>query len=75
MLLVGVSAICTHYTLTCALKLTEASIVVKMEFLRLPAIAVVGYFFYNEVVEFWMNIGAILMCTGIIINLRSANRR
>ena len=75
MLLVGVSAICTHYTLTCALKLTEAPIVVQMEFLRQPVIALAGYVFYNEAVEFWMIIGTILICTGIIINLRSANRR
>jgi hypothetical protein len=48
-----------HYTLTRAFELAEATVVVPMEFLRLPVI---------------VGIGAVLICTGIIFNLRGAYR-
>ena len=72
--LVGLTAMSAHYTLTRAFKLAEATVVVPMEFLRLPAIAAIGYVFYDESIEFWVGIGAVLICTGIIFNLRSAYR-
>ena len=45
-----------------------------MEFPRLPMIAAIGYVFYDESIEFWIGIGAVLVCTAIIFNLRGAYR-
>ena len=63
-----------HYARTRAFELAEAAVVVPMEFLRLPVIAAIGYAFYDERIEFWVSIGAVLICTGIIFNLRGAYR-
>ena len=75
LILVGITAMSAHYTLTRALRLAEAAVVVPMEFLRLPLIALVGYMFYNEALEVWVGIGAVLICGGIFLNLRDAERR
>ncbi len=75
LVLVGITAMSAHYTLTRALRLAEAAVVVPMEFLRLPLIAMVGYTFYGEALEIWVGIGAVLICAGIILNLRDAERR
>lgn len=73
--LVGITAMSAHYTLTRALKLAEAAVVVPIEFMRLPLIAVVGYVFYGEALEIWVGIGGVLVCGGILLNLRDAERR
>jgi len=73
--LVGITAMSAHYTLTRALKLAEAAVVVPIEFMRLPLIAVVGYVFYGEALEIWVGIGGLLVCGGILLNLRDAERR
>jgi len=50
-------------------------VVVPIEFMRLPLIAVVGYVFYGEALEIWVGIGGVLVCGGILLNLRDAERR
>ena len=74
LVLVGVSAMTAHYTLTKALSLAEATLVVPMEFLRLPLIAVVGYLFYGEAMELWVGLGAVLIFGGIFINMRQSSK-
>ncbi len=47
---VGITALTGHYCITNAMKLAEAGIVVTLDFLRLPLIAVAGVIFYNEAI-------------------------
>lgn len=72
--IVGVTALTAHYCITNAMKLAEAGIVVTLDFLRLPLIAVVGVIFYNEAFEVAVILGASLMLFGNLINLKSSKK-
>lgn len=69
--LIGVAGITAHLCLTTALSLAPASMVVPVDFARLPIIAAVGAIFYAEPVEAPLFLGAALIFLGIWINLRS----
>ena len=72
--LIGVAGLSAHFCLTRALSLAPASIVMPMDFLRLPLLALVGMVFYGESIDLWVVIGAALILAGNFINLR-ANAR
>ncbi|WP_445679848.1 DMT family transporter [Radicibacter daui] len=69
---VGLTALTAHYAISKALTAADASVVVPMDFLRLPLIAVVGWALYGEELSFWLVIGAALICLGTWINTRPA---
>lgn len=69
LILIGVTALTAHFCITNAMKTTEASIVVTLDFLRLPLIAVVGIIFYEEAFKPMLVVGATLMLIGNLINI------
>ncbi|MFM7443064.1 MAG: DMT family transporter, partial [Tabrizicola sp.] len=71
LVLIGISGITAHFSLTTALSLAPASTVVPVDFARLPIIALVGATFYDEPVEFSLFVGAGLIFLGIWTTLRS----
>ena len=73
--LVGFTGCSAHYCMANAMRLAEATVVVTMDFMRLPLIALVGYFVYNENLETSVAIGAMLVCAGIYLIVRDADRR
>lgn len=73
--LVGITAFSAHYCMANAMRLAEATVVVTMDFMRLPLIALVGYFIYGEALEVWVAAGAALVCSGIYMIVRDASRR
>jgi drug/metabolite transporter (DMT)-like permease len=72
--LLGVAGVVAHLCLTKALTLAPAMVVVPMDFARLPAIAVVGMLFYNEPLDPFVFLGAIVILAANWLNIRSANR-
>tara|TARA_R110002095_G_scaffold38260_2_gene35607 strand:- start:94 stop:960 length:867 start_codon:yes stop_codon:yes gene_type:complete len=72
---IGITALTAHYCITNAMKLAEAGIVVTLDFLRLPLIAVVGVIFYNEAFEIAVILGAGLMLIGNLTNLKSSKTK
>ncbi|WP_280174111.1 DMT family transporter [Agrobacterium tumefaciens] len=62
MLVAGLGALSAHYCQAQALKRVEASVVMPIDFLRVPLAAVVGYYAYGEAVDLW-----VLMGGGIIL--------
>lgn len=74
LLVVGVTALSAHYCLSRALALADAMVVVPMDFLRLPLIAVVGALFYGERLEWAVFAGAAIMVAGNLVNLRAERR-
>ncbi len=74
-LLVAVTAMSAHYCMARAFKLADATVVVPMDFMRLPLIAVVGYLFYDEVIDLPVALGAGLMLAGNLINIRAEQRK
>jgi drug/metabolite transporter (DMT)-like permease len=74
-LLVGLTALTAHYCMARALALAPATVVVPMDFLRLPLIAVVGALFYGEALEWPVLAGAAVMLLGNWINISAERRR
>jgi len=63
-LIVGAGGLSAHYTLARALKLVDATIVLPIDFLRLPLIAFVGFALYGEALDLWVFLGAALIFGG-----------
>lgn len=73
--LIAVAGLAAHFSLTKALSLAPASVVVPIDFLRLPVIAIVGSVFYGEALEKPVLIGAALIFVAIYINLLAAQTK
>lgn len=57
MWLAGVGALSAHFCQAQALKRLEASVVIPIDFLRVPMAAVVGYYAYGEAIDLWVFLG------------------
>ncbi|WP_425090267.1 DMT family transporter [Tropicimonas sp. S265A] len=69
LLAVAVAGLTAHFCLTSALRIAPAVIVMPMDFLRLPALALVGLAFYQEPLTWAIVGGSVLILTGNFINL------
>jgi drug/metabolite transporter (DMT)-like permease len=67
----GFAGLMAHYCMSKAFKAGDASLVVPLDFLRIPLIAVVGWWLYAEPLDLVVFAGAGLIIAGIIWNLRS----
>ena len=68
--LTAIAALSAHYCMAKALSLADAMIVMPMDFLRLPLIAFVGYFLYQESVDVFLLLGAAVMLLGNMLALK-----
>lgn len=71
----AVLALFAHYCMTRALALADVGVVIPISFLRLPFIAVVAYYLYDEKIDWFVLAGGLLMLLGNMVNLRAASRR
>lgn len=74
MVLIGLTGLSAHACLTRALQLAPASIVMPMDFIRLPVITLVGVVLYGEGVDLWVLLGGALIFLGNWINLRGSRQ-
>jgi len=72
---IAVSGLLSHYALTNAFRAGDATIVVSLDFLRIPLIALVGWFRYGEAIDPFVFLGAALIVSGILWNVRAETRR
>ena len=75
LLLVGACGLLAHYCLTNALSLAPATVVVPIDFVRLPAIAVVGMLLYAEALDVWVFVGAAIIFAGNYLNIWFETRK
>ena len=68
-ILLTITSLLAHYSLSSALKSAEASIVLPIDYIRLPLILFVGWYYYEEVISSNTLIGSILIIFGVIIFL------
>ena len=73
-LLIGCAGLLAHFCLTKALSIAPASVVMPIDFVRLPTIAVVGMLLYDEPLEIWIFAGAALIFAANYINITQASR-
>jgi drug/metabolite transporter (DMT)-like permease len=72
---VGISGLASHYCLANAFRAGDATVVVPLDFLRIPLIALVGWLFYNEGLDVFVFVGAAVIIAGVVWNLRDEARR
>ncbi|RUS60500.1 DMT family transporter [Pseudorhodobacter sp. E13] len=73
LVLIGLCGLTAHFCLTTALSLAPASVVVPVDFLRLPLAFAIGWVLYGEGVNLWLLLGAGFILAGITINLTASN--
>ncbi|MBR1211935.1 DMT family transporter [Bradyrhizobium sp. JYMT SZCCT0180] len=63
----------SHYCMARALRHADATVVIPMDFLRVPLTATVGWLVYAERLDLLTVLGAILILAGNLLNLRPAS--
>jgi drug/metabolite transporter (DMT)-like permease len=72
-----VIAVCgtfSHYCLANAMHYADATVVVPMDFLRVPLTATAGWLIYSERLDMFTVLGAALILTGNLLNLKPGSR-
>jgi len=64
----------SHYCFTQAMRYADATVVVPMDFLRVPLSAAVGWLIYSERLDAATVLGAALILTGNLLNLKQSNK-
>jgi drug/metabolite transporter (DMT)-like permease len=73
--LVGLAGLIAHFCLTKALSIAPATVVMPIDFVRLPMIAVVGMLIFGEMLDPWVFVGAALIFAGNYYNIWSETRK
>ena len=71
---IGIGAYTAHYCMARAVKIADASMVVGIDFIRLPLIALVGFVFYAEPLEPLVFVGAAIIFAGTWYSLSRERR-
>ena len=71
----GIGGVTSHYCLSNAFRSGDATLVVPLDFMRIPLIAVVGWAFYGENLDIFVLIGALIIISGVVWNLRAETIR
>jgi drug/metabolite transporter (DMT)-like permease len=67
---IALAGLLAHYCITTALSLAPASVVIPVDFARLPIIAIVGMIFYHEPFEVFVLLGALIIFGANYANIR-----
>tara|TARA_R110002012_G_C11514406_1_gene598780 strand:- start:30 stop:926 length:897 start_codon:yes stop_codon:yes gene_type:complete len=73
--LIGCAGLMAHFCLTNALSIAPATVVIPIDFARLPVIAVVGMLLYNEALDLLVFAGALVIFAGNYLNIWHETRR
>ncbi len=68
---VAVAGTAAHYCLSNAFRAGDATLVVPLDFMRIPLIAVVGWALYGERLDLFVLLGALIIVAGVLWNLRA----
>lgn len=74
-ILIGCAGLLAHFCLTTALSLAPATLIVPVDFARLPVIAIIGMLFYGEALDIYVFIGAALIFAGNYLNIWTQSNR
>ncbi|MEX0319687.1 MAG: DMT family transporter [Ruegeria sp.] len=69
LILVGLAGLLAHFCITNALAIAPATVVVPIDFVRLPTIAVLGMLIYHEPLDLWVFVGAFVILAGNYLNI------
>ena len=74
LLVVSITGLTAHLCMTKAFSLAPVSVVMPIDFVRLPLISMVGFLFYNEVLTWYIVLGSVLVFIGNYINIKAEER-
>ena len=74
LVLVGCCGLFAHFCVTTALSFAPATVVVPIDFTRLPLAAILGAIFVNEPFDLWVLAGAAIIFVGNYLNIRGETR-
>ena len=74
LVLIGVAGLLAHFCITNALATAPATVVVPIDFVRLPVIAIIGMLVYGEALDLWVLLGAGIIFAGNYLNIWSETR-
>jgi drug/metabolite transporter (DMT)-like permease len=72
---IGIAGLSAHYCLTHALKVADATVVIPLDFMRIPLIAIVGWAFYGEALDVFVFAGALVIIAGVLWALNAEAKR
>ncbi|WP_413701536.1 DMT family transporter [Psychromonas sp. KJ10-10] len=72
---VAMTALSAHFCMTKAMLTSAVTTVVTLDFLRLPLIALVGFFAYNEPFGMLSIIGSLVILIAMLINFQKATKK
>ena len=75
LVLIGCAGLLAHFCLTSALAIAPATVVVPIDFVRLPTIALVGMWVYGEALDVWIFVGALVIFAANYFNIWSETHR
>lgn len=75
LIVIGLAGLLAHFCITNALAIAPATVVVPFDFIRLPAIAVIGMLLYGEPLEIWVLVGAAVIFAGNYLNILAETRK
>lgn len=73
--LVGCAGLLAHFCLTNALSIAPATVVVPLDFARLPVIAIVAMLVFDEPLEIWVFVGAVVIFAANYLNIWNETRK
>ena len=68
LIVIGATGLAAHFCMTKSLSLAPASLVMPVDFARLPLIAVIGVVFYEESLDLYLVLGAVLILVANYLN-------
>jgi drug/metabolite transporter (DMT)-like permease len=74
MVVIGICGTFSHYCLASAMRYADATIVVPMDFLRVPLTATAGWLLYSERLDIFTGLGAALILAGNLLNLKAPQK-
>lgn len=75
LVMVGCAGLLAHFCLTNALSIAPATVVVPLDFARLPVIAIVAMLLYAEALDVWVFVGAGIIFVANYLNIWNETRK
>ncbi|WP_299416874.1 DMT family transporter [uncultured Sulfitobacter sp.] len=75
LVLVGCAGLLAHFCLTNALSIAPATVVVPLDFARLPVIAIVAMILFDEPIEIWVFVGGVIIFSANYLNIWNETRK
>lgn len=72
---VGICGLTAHYCITTAMTMAPATVVMPLDFARLPVISVIGMLFYDEPLLWMVFVGAVIIFGANYLNIRAEARK